>query len=102
MEENNGKVLDKAAELRGQKAIDIVRAYKNVFESADGKIVLYDLMQSCSYLKPTYIQGIQSIQINEGRRSVILDILDVMNRSEADLVKFINNSLKREQEEYEL
>lgn len=100
-EENPTKEAnEKANEKRAQKSLDLIRAYKNVFNSPEGQTVLFDLMKSCSFLKATYYSGVDSMQINEGRRSVILDILGVLDRKEEDIIKFLHQS-NAKQEEYE-
>jgi len=38
------------------------------------------------------------MQINEGRRSVVLDILGVLDRKEEDIIKFLQQSNAREEE----
>jgi len=55
-------------------------------------------MKSCCFLRNTYYAGADSMQINEGRRSVVLDILGVLDRKEEDIIKFLQQSNAREEE----
>lgn len=91
----------KSQEVKTQAQLDLIRSYKTVFESPEGKVVLFDLMRSSSFLRPTYLTGIEAIQINEGRRSVVLDIIEVMGKKEEDILNFLTQSNEKLRE-YEL
>lgn len=88
---------DKDAEARAQKDLDVVRAYKTVFNSVDGGRVMYDLMKSCSFTTSTFSQGdALGMAHNEGRRSVLLDIIKVLNKDEADTLEFLKQSTEKD------
>ena len=56
-------------------------AYKQVFESDNGKKVLEDLEKRCSYHTTTHIKGdSHESAFLEGTRSVILFINNILNK----------------------
>ena len=89
---------EKMAEVRAQKDLDVVRAYKNVFKGEGGPRVLHDLMKSCSFNKSTYSGDAMQMAHNEGRRSVVLDILYILEKNEASILEFLNKSNERDKE----
>lgn len=91
------EAVDKARE----KKLELVRAYKTVFKSLDGKIVLQDMMKQCNFTDATYSHGVNdlSMQIKEGRRSVVLDILKILETSEEEILNIINGRNFEEEEE---
>ena len=59
----------------------LIRAYKQVFESDQGKKVLKDLEKICSYQTTTHIKGdSHESAFLEGTRSVILFIKNMLNK----------------------
>lgn len=58
-----------------------IQAYKRVFDSEDGKIILADLMKSCHYLNSTFDKDPYETHFNEGARSVVVRILKTTNTS---------------------
>ena len=77
-------VLEK---LLGQKKR--IQAYKNVFKTQQGEIVLHDLMKSFRILKPVSIENVQKASYQEGQRSVVLAIMALMDYDEATLAREI-------------
>lgn len=62
-------------------------SYKLMFDTEAGRIVLNDMIKRYFMLRPTYIQGdAMTSAFNEGRRSVMLEILAMLNYDE-DKVK---------------
>ena len=56
-------------------------AYKQTFESDNGKIVLEDLKKRCSFYNTTHIKGdSHESAFLEGTRSVILFINNMLNK----------------------
>ena len=56
-------------------------AYKQVFESDNGKKVLEDLEKRCSYHSTTHIKGdSHESAFLEGKRSVVLFIKNMLNK----------------------
>lgn len=60
------------------KRSEIVSAYRQVFSSAPGKVVLFDLMRTCGVLKASFIQDANAVQFNEGMRAVVIRILRLL------------------------
>ena len=59
----------------------LIRAYKQVFESDQGKKGLKDLEKRCSYHTTTHIKGdSHESAFLEGTRSVILFIKNMLNK----------------------
>lgn len=56
-----------------------IRAYKRIFESEDGKIVLQDLMRSCHVFSSTMDPNPTEHAYKEGERSVVLRIMRTLN-----------------------
>lgn len=55
----------------------ITRAYKDVFNTESGTLVLHDLMERCFFFNPTYQSGdSHQMAFNEGARSTLLLILE--------------------------
>lgn len=82
---------DAAKEKAVQKDLDTIKAYKQTFSTAEGKRVLFDLMNSCCFLKTTAIHGMDMIQYNEGRRSVLTGILTIIDKKEEDILSLLKN-----------
>ena len=78
----------KDEEKKAQDRLDLIRAYKTSFNSESGKLVLFDMMSQTGFLKTNYGDAFQ-----EGRRSVILDIITILNKSEEEILTFLNNRL---------
>jgi hypothetical protein len=68
---------EKEATIKGKQkqARSTYGAYRRVFESEDGQVILQDLMRSCFYMKSTLGQSSEETHYNEGRRSVIISLL---------------------------
>jgi len=58
-----------------------IRAYKEVFDTESGKLVLKDLMKSCHMMQSTFDKDPYETHFNEGARSVVLRILKTQNTS---------------------
>ena len=61
-------------------------AYRRLFESPDGKIVLQNLMRSHFMLRNTVVAGDPNLtHFNEGQRAVVLKILTLLHVDEEHL-----------------
>lgn len=85
--------VDKEAAKR-DKRLAYVRAYKRFFESDDGRFVLWDMMKSCKFRQSTFASNAQEMAYNEGRRSVILDILKITETDERAILEFFQKSIE--------
>ncbi|GIW60561.1 MAG: hypothetical protein KatS3mg087_1627 [Patescibacteria group bacterium] len=54
----------------------VVQAYKDLFSTPNGLIVLEDLKELCCYNKPTYTDNIHDMLIKEGARQMLLYIME--------------------------
>ncbi len=70
--------------------IELHRAYKRLFESADGKTVMNDLEKRGCFLRSTFSVDPGRTQFNEGRRSLILHVRHMLNEND-----FLNKETKR-------
>ena len=75
-----------AEEKKTQERLDLVRAYKSTFKSAEGRKVLLDLMKQCHFTTTTLSSN---IEFSEGRRSVVIDILVILEMSEEQILQFL-------------
>lgn len=63
--------------LRDQVArLKLTNLYKSVFLSHEGRLVLKDMAVNCSYDRTVFNKDALKMAYEEGRRSVILDILN--------------------------
>ena len=76
-----------AEEIRIQGELDKARAFKAVFNSPDGRIVLKELMRSCNIFQTNKTMHDGSLQFTEGKRSVVLDILGALKKNEEEIFK---------------
>jgi len=74
---------------RHEKA-DLIRAYKHVFATEDGKKVLHDLMKTFHIFHSTMDASAHEMAYNEGERSVVLRILRTINTDPSELEKVLN------------
>lgn len=80
------------------KKVRVVTQYKKVFNTHDGKAVLYDLMRGNYILnRTTHVPGDPySTARNEGQRDVVLRILSVLKMDPEQFLKLLE---AQEQEE---
>jgi hypothetical protein len=65
--------------------ITTIKLFKKVFENKDGEAVLEQLMGNCHVLDGTFSEDPYKMYYNEGRRSVIFEILTMIN---TDVIKY--------------
>jgi hypothetical protein len=75
-----------------------LNAYRRLFSTEDGKIVLGDLMKSCFMYSSTIAQNPYDTYFNEGMRSAILRIIQTANIS-AQEIERIRDQLNKESED---
>jgi hypothetical protein len=76
------------------KRADLVRAYKTVFSTDEGKLVLNDLMKTFHILQSTMDANPHEVSYKEGERSVVLRILRTINIDANELEKILNDQEK--------
>ena len=72
-----------------RKQARIISAYKNIFESQQGKEVLADLMQVHNMLNSTHSPSVHDIYFKEGERNVVLRILSILKTDTKKLIERI-------------
>jgi len=70
--------------------LELHRAYKRLFESADGATIMDDLEKRGSFMRSTFSTEAGRTQFNEGRRSLILHMKHMLNEN-----NFINKENNR-------
>jgi len=61
--------------------LDLHRAYKRLFESADGETIMDDLEKRGCFLRSTFSTDSGRTQFNEGRRSLILHVKHMLTET---------------------
>ena len=75
-----------------------IQDYLDVFGSEKGREVLLDLMEQGFVLKPTAGATIQDTALNEGKRELVLYIMDMITYDMNDLIDIIGNTTKKRKE----
>ena len=70
--------------------MELHRAYRRIFESADGEIIMDDLEKRGCFLRSTFSTDHGRTQFNEGRRSLILHVKHMLNET-----NFLNKETDR-------
>ena len=80
-----------------EKQSKLLRAYHDVFESENGKLVINDLMTRFNFNKSTYIAKMprEHIFFYEGSRAVVLYMLEVLKKDEESLLEMIEQGEKQ-------
>ena len=86
--------------FKSRKMKATVLAYQRLFDTEDGKAVLYDLMKSCHMATSTMDATSQELAFNEGARSVVLRILKTRNTNIEQLNMLIAK-METEEQDYE-
>ena len=83
-----------AQELRTKKQekenLELVLAYRHVFATEMGKVVLADLIKRYD-MRPSFSDNALRMAFNEGERNVVLVILKALNIDEQQLQQRIKN-----------
>jgi len=74
----------------GDKQLDTLTAYHNVFETEDGKTVLYDLMEKSRFFSSTVGGSPEITARNEGQRELVVFILSELKKDISELKEFID------------
>lgn len=87
---------------RGQKAQETLEAYRRLFSTEDGQIVLKDLMASSSFLTPTIGKDPYMTYFNEGARSVVLRISETSKLELEEISKLVEQISKDNAQMYDI
>ena len=74
-----------------QAKVEKINLYSSVFINDDGQKVILDLMDNGHILKPTTGPTDRESAINEGKREMVLYILDMISYNAEDIVTLIGN-----------
>lgn len=69
-------------------------AYREIFETEKGKLILADLIDHCGLFRNTYVGDVNTMMINEGKRNVLLYILSILNIDLPTLLKMVEDNRK--------
>lgn len=79
------------------KSLSILEAYKRVFNSDDGKLILEDLSQKCFIWDATVVPNDENTSsFNEGKRCVVIDIMKAVSFDTTNLIKIIERIQKND------
>ncbi len=67
--------------MRDPDPLELHRAYKRLFESADGRAVMADLEQRGCFLRSSFSQDRGRTAFNEGRRSLVLHVKHMIDET---------------------
>ena len=69
-------------------------AYKSVFNTPKGKIVLADLVSFCSVNQPTFSPDNQYVSaFREGRREVFLRINEYLHKDHSEIINLVEKDI---------
>ena len=78
------------SKIKRNNALRTIQAYKRVFSSEDGRIILKDMAKKCFVFEAVTTKDGKDISMfNDGKRAVFIDICNVLNFDETELIKLI-------------
>lgn len=80
---------------RARKARATLSAYRRLFGTEDGKIVLKDLMQSCHFFSSSTGKDANETYFNEGMRAVVIRLVNTSKLS-SDQIERLTVEIDRE------
>ena len=75
-----------------------IKAYKQLFRGDEGRTVLMDLMRSFGISRTSFDKDPQITAFKEGQRSVVLNILNLLNIDEQKILEYVNKQKQKERE----
>lgn len=91
-------MAERKTSKRAQHADTVARAYRRLFSTEDGKLVLEDLMKCNFIATPSVGTDVHMTYFNEGARSVVLRIIRTCNLEEKQLERMIAEMNKVDEE----
>lgn len=67
---------------KDKKRAEMIQRYKKFFGSPDGEEIIKDLIKSCGILNPIFNKDPIVMSYNEGRRGMVLDIINLLDFDE--------------------
>lgn len=84
--------------VKKRRAIDA--AYRRVFNSPDGKLILQDLMEQHSITGTTFDPNPQVSALKEGERNVVLRVMSILDMSSEKVLEKIKEHSAKNAEFY--
>jgi len=88
------------AAKKAANARAVLHAYKSFFASEAGKLVLHDLMKTCSFYTPTIGSNPHETYFNEGMRATVLRIIQTSKATERQIDDLTKQMQAQEAEDY--
>lgn len=79
-----------------KKKMDQVASYQSVFNSEDGKKVLYDMMKVHHIFGSTFSKDPYESALKEGERNAVLRILSILQIDPQKLLEDINKGIEQD------
>lgn len=86
---------------RQKEKNNISYAYKRLFSTEDGQIVLKDLMRAGHFDQPSFDADPYLTAFNEGERHLLLRIIRTINSDPEKLLQLIKDNQEKQNEAYE-
>lgn len=75
------------------------QSYRAFFTTEQGEDILTDLMKACHYGSTVVGRDVYETYLNEGKRQVLLQILETAKMTNKD-IKRLTDKMKKEQDDY--
>lgn len=83
-------------------ALAMRKAYRTIFSTEDGKIVLRHLCKNGCVTSPAFVAGdAQTTAYNNGKRDIVLAMLRYVHSSDDDIRRAIEETYKQEKQQGE-
>lgn len=91
--ENEERLTDsqEATIAATKKQQEVIVSYQKLFDSEDGQIVLHDMMKVFHFYTTTGGATPEETHFNEGQRSVVLSILQILKADSKQYSKYIQS-----------
>lgn len=86
--------MDKVTSKKAKQYSSLVEAYKSVFSSPAGELVLVDLMKNHGFNSSTFSGDVNKMLIKEGERNAILRILSILKMDMNAIYERIDRAAK--------
>ena len=74
---------------RIQRKVDMTKTIQKIFDSEEGRSFLYELMKSTKFFGSTFDENPYKAAYNEGARSVVVNILDILKLDTKRLLEIV-------------
>lgn len=70
--------MDPTTKKRAERTVALTRAYRNVFKTKEGEMVLHDLMKVHHVMSTSFTGDATQVIFREGERNVLLRIMGIL------------------------